>query len=200
MKHAEQDHLVDNLYFERQFNMRAAKIFPGKYFVTPHDILIVTVLGSCVSVCLRDPMAKIGGMNHFMLPEHGGDPESQFSPSARYGAFAMEVLINHLLKLGASRQKLEAKVFGAARVLSGMSDIGSRNARFAMEYLERENIPVIASDLGDIYPRKVYFFPSSGRVMVRQLRNLHADAMVSERAYGRKLDLEQVGGDVDLFG
>lgn len=191
--------MLGHLYMDRDFNMRAAKIGPGNYYVTDQDMLIVTVLGSCVSVCVRDPATGIGGMNHFMLPEHGGDPGSHFSASARYGAYAMEVLINDLLKLGAARAKLEAKVFGAGKVLAGIGDIGIRNASFALEYLAREKIRVAAKDLGDVYPRKVYFFPASGRVVVKMLRNMYNDAITVEKTYGKQLDQTQVGGDVDLF-
>lgn len=191
--------MVGHLYTDRDFGMPAAKIAPGHYYVTREDILIVTVLGSCVSVCLRDPVNRIGGMNHFMLPEHGGDPGSHFSASARYGAYAMEVLINDLLKLGAVRNNLEAKVFGAGKVLAGVTDIGLRNASFALEYLARERVRVAAKDLGDIYPRKVYFFPSSGRVVVKMLRNMYDEAITVEKSYGKVLDQVQVGGDVDLF-
>lgn len=187
------------LYRDRDFGVPAAKISPGQYYTTAKDLLIVTVLGSCVSVCLRDPVNRIGGMNHFMLPEHGGDPGSHFSASARYGAYAMEVLINELLKLGAVRANLEAKVFGAGKVLNGVGDIGSRNAAFALEYLRREKIRLLAQDLGDVYPRKVYFFAHTGRVAVRLLRNMYNDAIATEKQYGRVLEQAPVGGDVDLF-
>lgn len=190
---------VQYLYTDRDFNMRAAKVVPGGYFVTGDDTLIVTVLGSCVSVCLRDPVNRIGGMNHFMLPEHGGDPNSHFSASARYGAYAMEVLINDLLKLGAVRANFEAKVFGAGKVLNGVGDIGERNASFALEYLRREKIKLLAKDLGDIYPRKVYFFPQTGRVVVKTLRNMYNEAILPEKTYSREIDTTPVGGQVDLF-
>src|SRR5262245_18842935 len=98
-------------------------------------------------------------MNHFMLPEHAGDPDGPLSSTARYGAYAMELLINKLISMGARRDRLEAKLFGAGQVLQGMSDIGRRNADFARDYLRRESIPVLAEDLGNPYPSKVYFFP-----------------------------------------
>lgn len=190
---------VGDAYVDSHFGTRAIKVPPGKYFVTDDkDMLIVTVLGSCVSVCLRDRVKGIGGMNHFMLPE-SLSPETGFSASARYGAFAMEVLINGLLKMGASRQHLEAKVFGAGKVLNGVGDIGRRNAEFALHYLQRENIRIAAQDLGDIYPRKVYFFPATGRVLVKLLRSRFDEELIVERAYGRELAKHRVGGDVDLF-
>jgi len=188
------------LYVDREFKTSAAKIGPGEYYVTQRDMLIVTVLGSCVSACVRDPSTNIGGMNHFMLPEHAGDPDSPLSSSARYGAYAMEVLINNLISMGARRDRLEAKLFGAGRVLHGASDIGRRNAAFAQEYLRRENIPILAEDLGKPYPRKVYFFPSSGRVLVKQLKSLRNDTIFTrEQSYARRLEQLPVSGDADLF-
>jgi len=200
MNHKENKNLSPNgIYIDREFGLRATKVLPGKYFVTDSNISIVTVLGSCVAVCMWDPANKIGGMNHFMLPVHSNGQAIDFSPSARYGAYAMEILINDLLKMGAVRKNLEAKVFGAGKVLSGMNDIGERNASFALEYLRREKIRITAQDLGGNYPRKVHFFPASGRVLVKLLRSQYSDAIAVEKAYGRQLDNTQVGGDVDLF-
>jgi chemotaxis protein CheD len=200
MNHEENaDFSPSGIYIDREFGLCATKVLPGKYFVADSNTLIVTVLGSCVAVCMWDPVNKIGGMNHFMLPMHTNDPAVDFSPSARYGAYAMEILINDLLKMGAARKNLEAKIFGAGKVLSGMNDIGERNARFALEYLRREKIPITAQDLGGNYPRKVHFFPASGRVLVKLLRSQYSDAIAIEKAYGRELDNTQVGGDVDLF-
>lgn len=188
------------IYYDRNFDTQAAKILPGGFYVTGRDMMIVTVLGSCVAACIRDPINKVGGMNHFMLPEHGGDPDSLLSTSARYGAYAMEVLINNLLKMGAYRPHLEAKIFGAGRVLKGVTDVGKRNAHFALEYLRRENIRLISQDVGDVYPRKVYFFPHTGRVLVKFLRNLHNDTIIArETTYSKVIDSPQVGGEVDLF-
>lgn len=195
------EHMAPNRYFDRNFQMEAVKILPGEYFVTPRDMLIVTVLGSCVSVCLRDRVSGIGGMNHFMLP---GDSSASdiVSGSARYGTYAMEVLINHLLKLGALRKRLEAKVFGGGAVLAQLShsNVGERNAAFVLECLDREGIPIAAQDLLDVWPRKVYFFPREGRVLVRKLKNAHNTTVFErEREYGRKIQSERVGGDVELF-
>jgi len=188
------------LYVDREFNATAAKIGPGEYYVTQRDMLIVTVLGSCVSACLRDSTTQIGGMNHFMLPEHGGDPDSPLSNSARYGAYAMEVLINNLIGMGARRDKLEAKLFGAGRVMQGMSDIGKRNALFAQHYLRREKIPVLAEDLGNPHPSKIYFFPRTGRVLVKRLKTLKNDTILTrERDHAERLEHLRVSGDADLF-
>lgn len=156
-------------YYDRTFNKQAVKILPGEYHATDSDTMIVTVLGSCVSVCIRDRVSGIGGMNHYMLP---GEAGTAGSPSPRYGTHAMELLIDHLLQLGGRLPYLEAKVFGAGRVINGVTDVGERNAEFALRYLEKREIPVTAVDVGDIYPRKVYFAPATGRAFVRQIRSL----------------------------
>jgi len=190
----------DSHYIDRQFNLPAAKIGPGEVYATQRNMVIVTVLGSCVSACLRDPETHVGGMNHFMLPHHEGQPDGPLSESARYGAYAMEVLVNHLLSLGARRERLEAKIFGAGRIVPGMSDVGAKNARFAIEYLERERIPVLAQDLGRVEASKVYFFPHTGRVLVKRLKTLSNDTvLIRERNYAERLDELAKGGGADIF-
>lgn len=188
------------LYFDSYFGLHAAKIGPGELYASKRNILIVTVLGSCVSACLMDPVAHIGGMNHFMLPDRAGNT-TLLSEPARYGAHAMEMLINNLLSMGARRERLEAKVFGAGRVLAGLSDVGARNAEFALEYLERERIPVKASDVGGEHARKVYLFVETGRVLVKEIKHLRNDTVISrERAYAVEIGGKRVaGGDVELF-
>ncbi|GAB1577435.1 chemoreceptor glutamine deamidase CheD [Bordetella petrii] len=170
-------------YFDSAFHCAAVKVLPNEYYVTRDDIMISTVLGSCVAACIRDPRAGVGGMNHFMLPE--GDTESPASATMRYGAFAMEVLVNELLKAGAARERLEAKVFGGGAVLSAMQqlNIGERNARFVLNYLKTEGIPVLAQDLGDVHARRIGYFPRDGRVMVRRLAPHHhkAEALIAQR-------------------
>lgn len=200
MQHAYEEHLASNFYRDRNFDCDAAKILPGEYFVTPHDMVLVTVLGSCVAACVRDTVSGVGGMNHFMLPEGGG--RDLVTSSARYGTYAMEVLINHLLKLGARRNRLEAKVFGGAAVMRSLSssNVGARNAEFVLNFLALEKIPVVAKDLLDAYPRKVYFFPKSGRVLVKKLHRVHNDTLFSrEQAYQNRLAAAKVEGDVELF-
>lgn len=195
-----EQHFAPTQYYDRVFESDAAKIMPGEYYATRRDMLIVTVLGSCVAACVRDKVSGIGGMNHFMLP--GNDSNDIASPSARYGAYAMEILINHLLKLGAQRQNLEAKVFGGGKVLRGFTTrtVGERNAEFVMHYLGVEQIKVVASDLLDIYPRKVYFFPQTGRVVVRKLKSVHNNTIVDrEREYENRLGHVKVEGDTELF-
>jgi chemotaxis protein CheD len=192
-----------NLYYDRQFESDAAKLLPGEYYVTRQEMVLVTVLGSCVAACIRDRQSGVGGMNHFMLPDSGSERGTPASESARYGAFAMEVLVNELLKLGARRPNLEAKVFGGGAVMSGLTqaNVGERNAAFVIEYLRTEEIPLAARDLLDIYPRKVYFFPRTGRVVVRKLKSLHNDTILQrEIDYRSKLTGIHVEGDIELFG
>jgi chemotaxis protein CheD len=177
----------------------AAKILPGQFYVTGGEA-VVTVLGSCVAACIRDPVAGVGGMNHFMLPVRPGSHEGPLSAATRYGNHAMECLINDILRLGGRRSNLEAKVFGGARVLAIRSDIGRRNIDFVHAYLELEGVPIVAQDVGGEHPRKVIFFPREGLVRVRRLTRGHADdPSARERAYLRELQDRPVGGDIELF-
>ncbi|MDN4038457.1 chemoreceptor glutamine deamidase CheD [Massilia sp. YIM B02443] len=191
-----------NLYHDRVFNVDAAKILPGEYYYTARDMLISTVLGSCVSACIRDRVTGLGGMNHFMLPDGAEASSSPVSASMRYGSFAMEVLINDLLKAGARREHLEAKVFGGGAVLRGFTamNVGERNAAFVMQFLKTERIPVLAQDLNDVYPRKVYFFPRTGKVLVKKLMQTQNDTLAQrELDYAKRLKVQPVGGAIDLF-
>lgn len=194
------EHLAGNRYFDRKFESEAVKVLPGEYFVTSTNVLMVTVLGSCVSACIRDCDKGIGGMNHFMLAD--SSDSGAMSSSARYGTYAMEILINHLLKLGARKDRLEAKVFGGGRVMATLtsSQVGDRNARFVHEFLKTEGIRVTAEDLLDVYPRKVYFFPATGRVLVKKLIRMHNDTLARrEKEYAARLSEAPVAGDVELF-
>ena len=196
-----QEQLASNVYYDRTFDRDAAKILPGEYYFTAKDMMIVTVLGSCVSACLRDRVSGVGGMNHFMLPD-GGDSDSPVSASMRYGTYAMEVLINELLKAGARRENLEAKVFGGGNVLRGFVaiNVGGRNAQFVRDYLQAENIRIIAEDLNDVHPRKVYFFPRTGKVLVKKLKQLNNNTLVNrEQDYAERLQTGVVAGSVDQF-
>lgn len=196
------EQFATNVYYDRTFDCDAAKILPGEYFFTYKDMLIVTVLGSCVAACIRDRITGIGGMNHFMLPYGGTDVDGPLSASMRYGTYAMEVLINELLKAGARRENLEAKVFGGGNVLQGFVaiNVGERNAQFVRSYLRTENIRVVAEDLNDVHPRKVYFFPRTGKVLVKKLKRLNNNTLVNrEQDYASKLQSNAVGGAVELF-
>lgn len=202
MSRLSEEHFATNVYFDRTFDCDAAKILPGEFYFTNKDMLIVTVLGSCVSACIRDRVTGVGGMNHFMLPDTGGDADNPVSASMRYGTYAMEVLINELLKAGAKRENMEAKVFGGGNVLRGFTaiNVGERNAKFVLDYLKAERMRVIAEDLNDIYPRKVYFFPKTGKVLVKKLKVEHNDTLRKrEQDYASRLKTTSVGGEVDLF-
>ena len=191
-----------NHYYDSQFKHEAVKLLPGEFYVCQHDRLLVTVLGSCVAACIRDHANGVGGMNHFMLPEGGNDPVGM---PARYGVYAMEVLINQVLKTGGRRERLEAKVFGGGNVLRGFSGntVGNRNSAFVQEFLTREGIRVVAQDLLDVYPRKVYFFPATGRALMKKLLRLHNETLLErERDYNARISSTDgaTGGDIELFG
>ncbi|MGB2831596.1 MAG: chemoreceptor glutamine deamidase CheD [Methylotenera sp.] len=198
-----EEEISTTLYYDRTFDCNAAKISPGEYYFTDKDMVIVTVLGSCVSACIRDSMTGIGGMNHFMLPDSAAaDRDSPVSESMRYGTYAMEVLINQLLRNGARRENLEAKIFGGGNVLKSFTtmNVGDRNALFVRKFLKEERIRVTGEDLLDIYPRKVYYFPKTGKVLVKKLKNMHNDTLAKrEEAYASKLKTSDVGGEIDLF-
>ncbi|MDO9596771.1 MAG: chemoreceptor glutamine deamidase CheD [Azoarcus sp.] len=190
-----------NRYFDRNFGLDAVKILPGEYYVT-QSLLLVTVLGSCVAACLRDPTTGISGINHFMLPGVEKDPRNPISASARYGVFAMETLINQLTKAGARRDKLVAKVFGGGAVLDGfnVANVGERNADFVLDFLGRERIAVTAKDLCGPYPRKVYFFPETGQVKIKVMKQQHNETIMRrETEYAEHLRQAPVSGDVELF-
>jgi chemotaxis protein CheD len=202
MSQLSEEHFATNVYYDRTFDCDAAKILPGEFYFTGKDMLIVTVLGSCVSACIRDRVTGVGGMNHFMLPDGGADTDNPVSASMRYGTYAMEVLINELLKAGAKRENMEAKVFGGGNVLRGFTaiNVGERNAKFVLDYLRAERMRVIAEDLNDIYPRKVYFFPKTGKVLVKKLKVEHNDTLRKrEQDYASRLKSTSVGGEIDLF-
>jgi chemotaxis protein CheD len=191
--------------WEPEHERWSARILPGEYFVTRSDEVISTVLGSCISACVRDPAIRVGGMNHFMLPEDTTSGRSSWlDPRAglatRYGSFAMESLINDLLKCGARKERLEVKLFGGGNIISALTDIGARNIEFARAFLRLERLPVSAEDVGDVFPRRVVYFPSSGRVLVRRLKSLDRQQIVNEeRQHLAKVSERQAGNDVELF-
>ncbi|HEY9104755.1 chemoreceptor glutamine deamidase CheD [Chitinimonas sp.] len=202
LEHSEKP--APNRYFDKHFEREAAKILPGEYYATGRGTLLVTVLGSCVAVCLRDRVHGVAGLNHFMLPDGRGDnpPHPVVGLPTRYGAFAMEALFNDMLKLGAERRYVEAKVFGGGDVLHGMGavNIGRRNAEFIQRYLHEEGIPIVAEDLLGLRPRKVYFFGDSGKVMVKKLNVLHNDTILQrEMEYRTHLQRDRLEGSVELF-
>lgn len=191
-------------YWDAKLGCVTAKILPGQFYVCAGNEVIATVLGSCVSACVRDTHIGVGGMNHFMLPTGVGSEADagihQFDEAARYGSFAMELLINAILKNGGKRRNLEVKVVGGGKVLPNLSDVGSSNITFVRRYLNTEGLPIVAEDLGDICPRKVLYYPQSGKLMVKKLRSLHNDSIVGrEKEYIKELNSAPGRGDVELF-
>jgi chemotaxis protein CheD len=183
-------------YYDAHFKNEAVKVLPGEYFVHHEDILIMTTLGSCIAACLWDRERRIGGMNHFMLPESGGAEDG-----GRYGSYAMELLINELMKRGASRLTLEAKVFGGGAVIAGMNSInvGERNTQFVLDYLKTERIPIVSKDALDVYPRKVCLLPASGKAMVKRLAPANAEALAAQERAAVQKAVPASAGSIDLF-
>lgn len=183
-------------FWDAHFRNDAVKVLPGEFFVHGEDILVMTTLGSCIAACLWDRERRIGGMNHFLLPDGGGDA------SGRYGSYAMELLIGELVKRGATRSTMEAKVFGGAAVISGMStiNVGERNTAFVLEYLRTERITVVSKDVLDVHPRKVCFLPASGKAMVKRLATTNVEALAAqERAAAVRAPAAAATGTVELF-
>jgi chemotaxis protein CheD len=182
-------------FYDSHFKSAAVKVLPGEYFVDTEDLLVQTTLGSCIAACLWDRVAMVGGLNHFMLPEGNGE-------SGRYGLFAMELLINEMLKKGANKGRMEAKVFGGGAVISGMSslNVGERNTNFVLDFLKTERIPVVSKDVMDVYPRKVCYLPRSGRAMVKRLASANDAILQQDRsAVQRVAPVASNGGSIDLF-
>lgn len=203
MKNFEIDsHFSMSHYYDPKFETDAVKVLPGEYYATDGEEMIVTVLGSCVSVCLRDSYSGIGGLNHFLLPHDRSSRDTPLAESARYGVYAMELLINHLLKLGAMRHRFEAKVFGGGKVIKDFTfaNVGERNVEFVLAHLKNEGIPIVARDLLNIYPRKVHFFPQTGRVMLKKIHSLHNATLIErEKGYLRQVERKPISGAIDLF-
>jgi len=189
-------------YYERAFERHAVKVLPGEFFVAGDDIVLSTVLGSCVSACIWDRHAAIGGMNHFMLP--GADNARDGDPmglAGRYGVFAMEQLINELIKRGGRKVNFEAKLFGGGHVMRNFTtmNVGERNAGFVLDFLKTEGIRIASQDLLDVHPRRVIFFPTSGRALCKKLAQADASLVAAEQQYDASLKKRSTGGDVELF-
>lgn len=192
-------------FWDNAHNSFAAKILPGEFYVSLHNEVISTVLGSCISACITDRTIGVGGMNHFMLPQ-GNVPEhtgrEHLTSATRYGNFAMEMLINEILKSGGKKRNLEVKLFGGGKVMTSMNmiDIGRKNIDFVHEYVMQEGLKVVSEDTGDIYPRKILFYPASGRVRVKKLYKLQNNTIIQrEQTYKKRIDTQPVIGDVELF-
>jgi chemotaxis protein CheD len=187
-------------FWDSHFGKEAVKVLPGEFFVHDEDVLITTTLGSCIAACLWDRERRVGGMNHFLLPDGGG---SGGDASGRYGHFAMDQLIGELVKRGANRSTMEAKVFGGGAVIGGMQslNVGERNTQFVLEYLRTERISIVSKDVLDVYPRKVCFLPGSGKAMVKRLATTNSEAILAQErsAATRAVPAAGGGGTVDLF-
>lgn len=190
-------------FWDPVLSRMTVKVLPGEFYVSSQDELVTTVLGSCVSACIHDPRRGIGGMNHFMLPEPMGERDSWSATvgrAARYGSDAMEQLINAILSAGGQRADLQVKVFGGGRVLAQLTDVGQRNIEFVQRYIAAEKLVLSASDLGDVYPRQVQFFPHTGRARVRLLRRHDDKVLVAgESGYLKRLANDPIKGEVELF-
>ena len=185
-------------YKDHHFQYDAVKVLPGEYFVSNEDLIIMTVLGSCIAACIWDGKVRAGGMNHFMLPDGDGS-----DGAGRYGSYAMELLINEMLKKGARRESMQAKIFGGAQVMAGFTtlNVGERNTKFVLDYLATERIPVVSQDVLDIHPRKVCFFPLTGKALVKRLAHSHPETLAVEERKGNAATVAKAtaGGSVDLF-
>lgn len=177
------------------------RVLPGEAYVTSRtDETIVTVLGSCVAACIRNPATGFGGLNHFMLPESDSGIWNGASAALRYGNYAMEVLINEVLKSGCRRQDLEIKLFGGADLTEGPTLIGSSNVSFVLEYLKAEDLAVASADLGGCYGRRIHYSPSTGVVHRLLLGTaVHPAFLEEEHSFKDRLARTKVEGEVDLF-
>ncbi len=193
-----------NMYYDKQLQYETAKILPGEYYVTAARECVVTVLGSCVSACVRDKVFGIGGMNHFMLPvTHSETPKwgnSTVGVATRYGDYAMEHLMNDIVKHGGNKRNFEVKLFGGGLINAGQADIGGKNIRFVRQFLKDEGLSIVAEDLGGTYPRKVYYFPQTGKVLMKRIASLHNNTIKErEQKYLQSLTTDTVSGDIELF-
>jgi len=188
-------------FYDSRYDAVSVKIFQGGHYITrDRNEMLVTVLGSCVAACIRDPDTGIGGMNHFMLPESATGDWQGVSVSMRYGNYAMEVLINEILATGCSREQLEIKVFGGASMVKGRKSIGHLNVAFVERYLELENLRIVAKDFGGEWPRRIHYYPGSGKVRMKIL-----DQPVDTKLFKEESEIQSrisdypVEGDVEIF-
>jgi len=188
-------------YHDPEFKMRAVKILPGDHYVTSaEDEMLVTILGSCVSACIRDPAAQVGGLNHFLLPSGADGEWGVASSNLRYGNFAMEQLVNDILKCGGRRSRLEIKLFGGASLLDNGAAVGARNIEFVENYLKTEGLPIYGRSLGGKAPRRIHYFPMTGKVLMKTLRSTEQRQVVEEeRMFENQVSRAPVAGSAELF-
>jgi len=198
---------MPNAFWEPKVNAFVTTVQPGGYAVTQRDDLVLgTLLGSCVAACICDPLAGIGGINHFLLPDDGAAARTgaggESTNATRYGVHAMEILINEIMKLGGARPRLQAKVFGGANViaLSSPNPVGERNQAFTIDFLRREGIPVTGTDMGGDNARRVYFKPATNKVLVQVLDRGDYDRVRRDEVQLKsRTGAEPTTGDVELF-
>lgn len=183
-------------YFDPVRGKTVIRILPGECYVTgdPEEML-VTVLGSCVAACIRDPLTGIGGMNHFMLPDDGDTLEPAAPVRLRYGRYAMEALIDGLLKAGGQKRRLEIKVFGGADFAYPSTPVGNLNGAFMRRYLRNQGMPCLAADLGGDLPRRICYMPDTGKVDRLLLVRTSDKAMFREEAGRRRFPRHRPGND-----
>lgn len=189
-------------YYDPILKVNVVQVFQGDFFVsTRENEMLATVLGSCVAACIRDPVAQVGGMNHFLLPDKGGDtnPDLPFSASLRYGSYSMEQLINGILGAGGRRERLEVKIFGGANVLAGLRGIGHQNADFVERYLKDEGFRVMGSDLRGTLPRKVQYFPTTGVVRMKHIEDASAKTVFQRESAKKITAVQTTAGSIELF-
>jgi chemotaxis protein CheD len=188
--------------WDSRFPYEIASILPGEFFVSREPMIVYTVLGSCISACIRDPIVGVGGMNHFMLPEPKETAHDSWGESTRYGSYAMESLINEILKRGGLKRRLEIKLFGAGKIYEGKIDVGANNAKWVIEYLKSEGLAAVKTDLGDVFPRKIYYFTNSGRVLMKRIEHVKNRTIIErENDYATQIKqrAQQPVEDVTLF-
>ena len=171
-----------------------ARVGPGEYYVTHEDETIETVLGSCVAVCIRDQKAGVGGLNHFMLP----NSSQQDTTEGRYGVHAMELLINGIIRAGGKRSGFEVKIFGGAKMLAHMGDVGATNIEFIRTFAETEGLRISSEDVGGLVGRMIRYEPATGRARVKRLGS-DKQVREAESAYSREIAKAPTGGDIELF-
>ncbi|WP_341911992.1 chemoreceptor glutamine deamidase CheD [Ferrovibrio terrae] len=189
-------------YYDPILKVNVVQVFQGDFYVSTREgEMLATVLGSCVAACIRDPVAAVGGMNHFLLPDKGGDnnPDLPFSASLRYGSYSMEQLINGILGAGGRRERLEVKIFGGANVLAGLRGIGHQNAEFVERYLKAEGFKIMGADLRGTLPRKVQYFPTTGVVRMKQIEDASAKAVFQRESTKKITAVQTTAGSIELF-
>lgn len=188
-------------FFDRRLNAMVVSVCQGDFYVTsrPNELLS-TVLGSCIAVCMRDPVVGCGGMNHFLLPTQNGLADELPSPVLRYGSYSIERMTNALLAYGACRSRLEIKVFGGANIVAGIRNFGHSNADFVEKYFAREGLRIAAKDLRGVKTRRLKYFPFSGRALVGQSQgNPDRSIAQHEAEIAKYLEIERTENPIVIF-